>query len=530
MASHRLLIPTPSRFRDSLEKAAPMKTLPFCTFALLLGAQTMGPLLSLRGADARPARPNVLFIVVDDLRPEMGCYGNKVVKTPNFDRLAKRGMLFDRAYCQQAVCNPSRASLLTGKRPDATKVQDNVAHFRAALPDAITLPQHFKANGYYCSALGKVFHTGLEDGRSWSEPHWYPSGRTIDTDPRNWARQIRKTVGAGVHEYGKDKPPAGGSDDGARGPAYEISSKKDDELPSGFTAKNAVARLHDLKGKKVPFFLAVGFAKPHLPFVAPKKYWDLYDPDKIPVPAIGALPKGAPTFVGHASPELRRYAGVPVDNPLPDKLAKTLRHGYYACVSYTDAQVGRLLDALEKEGLAEKTVIVLWGDHGYQLGDHGLWTKHTNFELATRAPLLISFPGQKTAGKKCAAPVEFVDVYPTLADLCGLTIPKGLDGVSLKPLLADPAAPAKKVAISQYPRTPAASGKGPLMGYSIRDKRWRLTVWRSRKDGAVVGTELYDEKNDPDETVNLAGKPEHKAIIESLSKHLPPLPEPAPRK
>jgi arylsulfatase A-like enzyme len=281
-----------------------------------------------------------------------------------------------------------------------------------------------------------------------------------------------------------------------------------------------VKKLGELKAKDQPFFLAVGFIKPHLPFVAPKKYWDLYDPDKIPRPAIGHLPDGAPAFAGHNNGELHSYANVPRGNPIPEDFAKKLRHGYYACVSFTDALVGRLLDALEKEGLADSTVIVLWGDHGWQLGDHGLWHKHTNFELAARAPLLIAVPGSKTAGRKCDAPVEFVDIYPTLADVCGLSIPSGLDGASLKPWLEDPASTAKKVAISQYPRGGAQAGGRSLMGYSIRDPQWRLTLWRDRKNGEIVATELYDEKNDPAETVNRASKPEHKALIGELSKHL----------
>ena len=244
---------------------------------------------------------------------------------------------------------------------------------------------------------------------------------------------------------------------------------------------------------------------------------------KIPLPAIDTLPKGAPAFAGHNNGELHNYANVPKGDPIPADFAKKLRHGYYACISYTDAQIGRLLDALDKEGLADNTIIVLWGDHGWQLGDHGLWHKHTNFELATRAPLLVSVPKQKNAGQKCDALVEFVDVYPTLADLCGLPIPNGLDGVSLKPLIENPAGSVKKMTISQYPRGASGAGAGPMMGYSVRDERWRLTVWLSRKDGSIVATELYDEKNDPAETVNIADKPEHKPVIEALSKHLPPV-------
>jgi len=487
-----------------------------CAISLVLAAGTCAA-----------ERPNVLFIAVDDMRPELGCYGNEVVKTPNIDRLAARGIVFRHAYCQQAVCSPTRSSLLTGRRPDATRVWDLETHFRVALPDVITLPQYFKANGYHCAALSKIYHHGFEDGRSWSEPHWYPNGQTIDTDPADWSKRIINKVGPGVQEHGNmpqpadnDKPNAGKPGKAAKGPAFEVSPKADDELPDGFTAAEAVRRLHELKTKQQPFFLAVGFLKPHLPFVAPKKYWDIYDPNKIPLPLIDHLPEGAPAFAGHDNGELHSYANVPKGNPIPADFAKTLRHGYYACISYTDAQIGRVLDALQKEGLADNTVVVLWGDHGWQLGDHGLWHKHTNFELATRAPLIFSVPQQKSAGQKCDATVEFVDVYPTLADVCGLPIPAGLDGVSLKPFVENPAKPTTKVAISQYPRGGAQTGGKSLMGYSMRDERWRLTLWRDRNDASIAATELYDEQNDPAESKNLAtANPE---VVKRLSGFLPP--------
>jgi iduronate 2-sulfatase len=473
-------------------------------------------------------KPNVLFIAVDDLRPELGCYGNPVVKTPNLDRLAAQGMVFNHAYCQQAVCSPSRSSVMTGRRPDATRVWDLETHFRVALPEAVTLPQYFKSKGYYCAALNKIYHHGFEDGRSWSEPHWYPNGQTIDTDQTDWTKRIVKKVALGVQEYSErplpadnDKPNAGTKKGRAKGAAFEVSPKADDELPDGYTAAEAVKRLHELKLMGQPFFLAVGFLKPHLPFVAPKKYWDLYDPKKIPVPAIDHLPEGAPAFAGHDNGELHSYSNIPAGNPIPSDLARTLRHGYYACISYTDAQVGRLLDALQREGLADNTIVVFWGDHGWQLGDHGLWHKHTNFELATRAPLLIRVPGQKTAGNKCEAVVEFVDIYPTLADLCGLGVPAGLDGTSLKPLLDNAAASLNKTAVSQYPRGGGPTGGRQLMGYSVRDARWRLTVWRDRANQETVATELYDEQKDPAETVNLANRPGNKEAMSELLKHVP---------
>ncbi|WP_395095006.1 sulfatase-like hydrolase/transferase [Armatimonas sp.] len=484
-----------------------------CAFAL-----TLGTLTEPARAQAPPTKPNVLFIAVDDLRPELGCYGNTVIKSPNIDRLAKSGMVFLQAYCQQAVCSPSRSSLLTGRRPDATKVWDLVTHFRAALPDAVTLPQTFKQNGYHTAALNKIYHHGYEDGRSWSEPHWYSSGQTIDTDQTDYTKRTVVRVPGGVKEFSKELPTADADDPKAKkGPAFERSPKPEDQLPDGAAAAEAVKRLHSLKQTGKPFFLAVGMAKPHLPFISPQKYWDLYDPSKIPGADNDTLPEGAPKFAGHDNGELHGYPNIPAGNPISPELSRELRHGYYAAISYMDAQVGKVLDALKAEGLDKNTIVVLWGDHGWQLGDHGLWHKHTNFERATHAPLIISVPGMKNAGKKTVSLAEFVDIYPTLAELAGLSVPVGLDGTSLKPILDNPSASVKKVAISQYPRS--ADGE-PVMGYSVRDPRWRLTLWRSRKTNATIATELYDEQNDPKELVNVASKPENAVIIARLTAEL----------
>lgn len=481
--------------------------------------------VSAPAADTKPL--NVLFIAVDDLRPELGCYGNDVVKSPNVDALSKRGTAFANAYCQQAVCSPSRSSLLTGRTPDATRVWDLKTHFRVALPDAVTLPQYFKQNGYHCASLGKIYHHGFEDGASWSAPAWFATGNTVDTDSVDFQKRKVVRFGPGVKEYAEEAEDNDAASEGGRAArkkaAFVASSKSDDELPDGATAAEAVKRLHDYKQKDQPFFLAVGFIKPHLPFVSPKKYWDLYDPAKIPIPTNHQLPDGAPAFAGHDNGELHAYSNIPAGNPIPENVARELRHGYYAAISYMDAQVGRLLDALAKEGLADNTIIVFWGDHGWQLGDHGLWAKHTNFELATRAPLIIALPNQKTVGKASSALVEFVDIYPTLAAACGLKIPSALDGKSLLPLLDDPAASVRQVAVSQYPRGAGVADGHAVMGYSIRDERWRMTVWRDRKTGETRATELYDEKNDQAETKNVAKK--NPEVVAKLSAFLPALPQ-----
>jgi iduronate 2-sulfatase len=467
---------------------------------------------------AERRRPNVLMIVVDDLRPELGCYGRSFAKTPNIDRLAARGVVFRRAYCQQAVCSPSRTAVMTGLRPDTTRVWNLTTHFRTAVPDCVTLPQHFKSHGYHAAALGKIYHGGYEDGRSWSEPHWYPNGRTIEVDPDDWTKRVTTRRDDGVEEYPADEMRSLKG----KGRAFVVSDKADDELPDGATAAEAARRLADLGRGGKPFFLAVGFVKPHLPFVAPRAYWDLHDPETLPGPATDSLPQGAPAFAGHDNGELHSYVGVPPGNPLPGDVGKRLRHGYHACVSYTDAQIGRLLDALDREGLTNDTVVVLWGDHGWQLGDHGLWHKHTNFELATRSPLIVAAPSAAGAGNACDALVEFVDIYPTLVEACGLPPAAGLAGTSLVPLLRDPSGSVKPVAISQYPRGKGRGADLPLMGYSIRDDRWRFTAWREDGGSRIVATELYDERDDPDETRNLAADPELKPVIDRLSAHLPP--------
>ncbi len=453
----------------------------------------------------KPARRNVLFLAVDDLRPELGCYGNRLVKTPNIDRLASRGVLFRRAYCQQAVCTPSRTSFLTGLRPDSTKVYLQVKdiEFRKQLPNVVTLPQHFRQNGYETRALGKIFGEGFNDPEAWSAPVWPDGIAGMEyVDMKKWtakpeARPI-PTLEWTKHE------------------SIQSPDVPDDAFQDGRVAGRAVAALREMRDR--PFFLAVGFLKPHLPFAAPKKYFDLYPPDSIPMPPNPVPPDGVPPVALHDSVELRGYTDIGSNSITPEKTRDLIR-AYYACTTYTDTQIGKVLDELDRQGLTEKTTVVLLGDHGWHLGEHSLWAKTTNFELDTRAPLIVAGAGVKAKGKASPALVEFVDVYPTLCGLCGLPEPKNLEGFSMKPLLESPGQKWKQAVFSQFPRP--YRGKNPIqgMGYSMRTERYRYTEWRmdEKTDHAV---ELYDHSKDPRETVNVAAAPENHAIVAQMRKTL----------
>jgi arylsulfatase A-like enzyme len=473
---------------------------------------------------------NVLFIAVDDLRPELGCYGVPIIKSPNIDAIAAKGMVFDRAYCQQAVCSPTRSSLLTGRRPDTTRVYDLVTHFRRALPDVVTLPQSFKNAGWHTQSFGKIYHGGYDDPASWTEPAFFPGARgqnrktaSLDQDAdfgnlefvsflqKQQAQRRNQQNNQNVEKDAnglilKGNRPARGP----KGVAFEASEKADNELADGIIADAAIETLRKVKDK--PFFLAVGFMKPHLPFIAPKKYFDLYDPATIPMAKSKSIPTGAPDYAGNNSGELRGYTNIPDGNePISEDLSRQLKHAYYAATTYMDAQVGRVVAELDALGLRDNTVIILWGDHGWKLGDHGLWCKHCNWEPDTKCALVMSVPGQSTAGQHTSALVEYVDIFPTLCDVCGINLPEGLEGTSFAPLLKDPRQPWKTAAFSQYPRT-------KKMGYSMRTPRYRYTEWQ--EEGKAVGRELYDYEADPNETASIADKPENAALVEQLSKQL----------
>ncbi len=455
-------------------------------------------------AEVGTGRPNVLFIAVDDLRPELGCYGKKHVESPNIDRLAQSGVRFGRAYCQQAVCGATRTSLLTGLRPDSTGIYGNRTHFRDRVPDLVALPQHFKQHGYHVVGMGKIYHHN--DPPSWSEP-WQAFPGMVWLRPENRSLIERKRKEARARGLSGSRLGRA-----ARGPATEWADVPDNAYPEGALADAAVEALGRLKDRR--FFLAVGFIRPHLPFNCPKRYWDLYDRRAIRLPENSSPPEGAPPMALTSWGELRSYHGIPVKGPVTDEQALELIHGYYACTSYIDAQVGRVLDELQRLGLDDETIVILWGDHGWKLGEYGAWCKHTNFELDTHVPLILRAPGADGNGRSSDALVEFVDIYPTLCELTGLPLPGHLDGRSFAPLVTDPTRPHKNAAFSQYPR-------GSVMGYSMRTDRYRLTRWVERDDPEkAVAVELYDHRNDPGENVNVAADPANAALVEQLTARL----------
>lgn len=456
---------------------------------------------------------NVLFLAVDDLRPELGCYGNRRILTPNLDRLARRSLLFQRAYCQAAVCGASRASLLTGLRPDATKVWGNKTAFRDTTPDAVTLPQAFKRAGYHTQAFGKVLHGKMEDPASWSAPAWPDGGRQAGmqyVDQERWDAMRRAEPDRAWR--GEDVPTLTWT----KRSAAQAADAPDDALQDGQVADRAVEALRELRDRR--FFLAVGFQKPHLPFTAPKKYFDLYDPRELPVNET-PRPAGAPDFAFTRSQELRGYKDVPREGPLPAGKARELVHGYYAATSYMDAQAGRVLDALERQGLSDRTIVVLFGDHGWHLGEQDLWAKANNYELDARVPLMIHRPGMASSGRMCERLVELVDLYPTLCAACDVEAPDNLEGTSLLPLLDDPERRWKSAAFTQYPRPYQSDADWTKMGRTMRTDRYRYTEWRDRK-GVLEARELYDYETGPIETVNLAGRPEHAALERRLAAQM----------
>lgn len=481
------------------------------------------------------SRPNILFIPVDDLRPELGVYGNEAIKTPHMDRLARQGVTFLRTYCQQAVCNPSRVSLLTGLRPDSLRVWDLRTEFRDQVPDVVTLPQYFKMNGYTCIGLGKTFHNNDPDTISWSIIPENIAGFPFDPDAV-YMNEDNLAIQQGKIEAHR---AAGRSRIDQLGHWYvkanatENAEVDDDAYYDGAQTTRAIEILEELKSGESPFFLSVGYYRPHLPFNAPRPYWDLYDRAEIPLAENQFVPEGSPAYLVHGDAELRSYTDcqdlpLPSDKPWDEDRQREIIHGYYASVSYTDAQIGRLLDALERNGLSKNTIVVLWGDHGWKLGEHNGWCKQSNYEIDTRVPLIISGYGVDARGEQSNALSEFVDIYPTLCEMAHLPVPPHLQGTSLLPLLKDPGLSWKTAAFSQFllgrfDRTQIVDGE--QMGYAIRTDRYRYVEWygwnkEQKCRGALMHRELFDHLSDPQENTNLAAFPGHEELVRDLSVQL----------
>ena len=442
--------------------------------ALLLAGRAAAQEAAAQPADAKPK--NVLFIVSDDLNNSLGCYGHYLVKSPNIDRLAQRGVRFDHAYCQYPLCNPSRASFLTGMRPDQTGIYENGTHFRTRHSDVVTLPERFRQAGYYVARVGKLFHygvplqigtSGLDDPQSW-EQFVNPRGRDRDDEPKIFSL----TPG----QFGGTL-------------SWLAADGTDEEQTDGIGAAAAVQLLEQHKDR--PFFLAVGFYRPHTPYVAPKPYFEKYPTDKIELAKVPANDwTDIPPIASSKKPE---------QSKLTDPLRREAIQAYFASISFMDAQVGIVLAALDRLGLADNTIVVFTSDHGYHLGEHGQWQKQSVFEESARVPMIVSAPGKKGNGKGTTRMAELVDLYPTLVDLCELEAPAHLAGKSLAPLLDGPAGPGvKKYSLSQVQHRGLDKGQPPVMGYSIRTERFRYTEW----GGGDLGTELYDHETDPKELDN----------------------------
>ena len=440
--------------------------------------------------------PNILFIIADDLRPNLGAYGDEIAVTPHLDKLAEESLVFNRAYCQKAVCWPSRNSFFSGLMPASLGKKTNSKNtFRSEHPEIVALPQLFKDHGYYTRGFGKILHNGQDDPVSWSEPYFEP-------EPLHYAAEEN----LGKHPIINRAVP-----ENRVNPLFESADVEDEAYEDGLTSAAAREAIREAANRNDPFFMMVGFHKPHTPFNAPKQYWDLYDRNRIPLAEYPNPPIDVPEkYSIHPWRYFRSFKDMPEEGSMPDGLAREIKHAYYACISYVDALVGGLLEELEATGQRDNTIIVFTSDHGYQLGDHSLWSKHTNFELATRVPLFVSLPNSMSKGNSTEALVELVDLFPTLAEWCGLPQPDHLEGKSFVSVLREPSTTTRINAYSEFSRNGAR-------GRSIRTDRFRYVEWRDQKSDTAAARELYDHMNDPGENVNVAGRREFAEIVNTLS-------------
>ncbi len=501
-------------------------------FIAAAAALTAGAFASRLFPQSSAKKPNILMIPLDDLKPLLGCYGDTDIISPNIDSLAAGGTVFLNNCCQQAVCGPTRASIMTGMYPDHTGVWDLETRMRDVNPDILSLPQYLRQHGYETTGIGKTYDPRCVDKKldepSWSVPYGSEkvsidqslgpmAGSYRDPETIEAMKKGEAAIKGQKFISGSAKTAALTMAAGAMAsPATECTDVPDNGYHDGALAEAGCRLLEKLTAAGKPFFLSVGFLKPHLPFIAPKKYWDMYDRSKIKIHPFQEHAKGSPEIAYHTSGELRSFSDIPDVGDLTVEQQKELIHGYRACVSYVDAQIGKLLKKLDELGIADNTIVCLWGDHGWHLGDHGLWCKHTNFEQAARAPLIIRAPG-KPRGNKTLSPTGFIDVFPTLVDLAGLSVPAHLHGKSIAPLMENPKASVREAVLSQYPRT--IDGK-PAMGYTLRDERYRYVKWlqmdyrSGARAGLLIANELYDYKEDALETVNQAQNTDHRSIVE----------------
>ncbi len=435
-----------------------------------------------------PEKPNILFIAVDDLRPELACYGKALISSPHIDRLATQGTRFDRAYCNIPVCGASRASLMTGLRPARNRFLSYLARADEEAPGIVTLPGHFRNHGYHTISNGKIFHHDDDALESWDEV-WHPPSNSA-----SW------------RDYALPDNILRDTSDRFRGPPFERAEVPDTIYKDGKVAEKAINDLRKLKELDKPFFLATGFYKPHLPFNAPEKYWQLYE-GKVSLPDNDSPPKNAPGESLHNFGELRAYAGVPPEGPLTDEFARQLIHGYYACVSYTDSQIGKILDELERLDLDRTTIVILWGDHGWNLREHGLWCKHCNYETSLHTPLILKVPGTRQVPNSGEI-VEYVDIYPSLCELAGLELPDHLQGNSFRELLFNQEASSDGVAICQW-----------YAGITTIRENWFYTEWVDDSDSSFARM-LYDHRVDPDENFNISEDPIHAETLDALSMEM----------
>ncbi|WP_395344521.1 sulfatase [Ningiella sp. W23] len=465
-----------------------------CLFALCLSLQTNAV------ANDSDNKTNVLFIAIDDMRPSTGSYGDKLAVTPNLDEIASKSVQFNRAYVQMATCSPSRASLMSSQRPDTLQIyysNPKTRRVEDSIPSKLTLNGYFKHEGYETVGIGKIYHAPDDSSQGWST-QWDNKGNELTRGLLSANAYLDMLAWDETHPNTK------------RAVAYEAADVGDDAYPDGQNTRFAMLELNRLAKEKTPFLMMMGYKKPHLPFACPKAHWDKYDSDRIALPVVSTPPKNSPPYALNNSGELRVYPYMPKGKKaFSEQDTLNLKHGYYACISYIDTLIGNLLQELEETGLSDNTMVVIWGDHGFKVGEYGRFNKHTNYEIDTRVPLWIKMPGQ-TVGQTNEAIVETIDIFPTILDVLGMEVPDSFAGKSFKSVVIGERSNFKNAAFQQFHRT---YKKQPVMGYSIRTANYRYVAWLHRITGELLAQELYDHTKDPLETINVVGDIEYKTVV-----------------